>query len=175
MSSLLHSTNTLAPNADPNTGTTDLTHTHDCTGCLDRRQVLVRAGMATMGLAAAGVLAACGGSSDGDTSGSGSTGVSGDGSLAKVSDIPEGGAISATDADGKPILLTQPTAGTIVALSAICTHQGCTVKPDGKELKCPCHGSVYDLSGGNVSGPAPSPLPKVDVHVNNGEVLAGKA
>ncbi|WP_081680700.1 ubiquinol-cytochrome c reductase iron-sulfur subunit [Cellulomonas sp. URHD0024] len=168
MSSLLDSPNTLDP--------TDVTHA-DCTGCLDRRTVLARAGLVTMGVAAAGVLAACGGSSSntdpGSTSGGGGSG--GDGSLAKVSDIPEGGAISATGSDGKPILLTQPSAGTIVALTAICTHQGCTVAPDGKQLKCPCHGSVYDLSGKNVSGPAPAPLTAIDVHVSNGEVLAGKA
>ena len=169
MSSLLDSSNTLDSTADQ--------HTSDCAGCLDRRQVLMRGGLVTMGVAAAGVLAACGGGSSDDdaaTSGDSSAG-SGSGALAKVSDIPEGGAISATDADGNQILLTQPTAGTIVALSAICTHQGCTVAPDGKQLKCPCHGSVYDLSGGNVSGPAPDPLPAVDVHVTNGEVLAGKA
>ena len=35
---------------------------HTCDGCLDRREVLVRAGLVTMGVAAAGVLAACGGS-----------------------------------------------------------------------------------------------------------------
>ena len=49
---------------------------------------------------------------------------------------------------------------------------GCTVNPDGKELKCPCHGSVYDATTGAVkSGPAPRPLPKIAVHVANGDVL----
>ena len=137
----------------------------------------MRAGLVTMGVAAAGVLAACGGgSSDDDGAASGdSSGASGGGALAKVSDIPEGGALSVKDADGNELLLTQASAGTIVALSAICTHQGCTVKGDGGKLACPCHGSVFDLSGANVSGPAPKPLSEVDVHVVNGEVLAGKA
>ncbi len=45
--------------------------------------------------------------------------------------------------------------------------------PHGGELLCPCHGSVYALDGSNVSGPAPSPLPTVPVHVVGGEVLAG--
>lgn len=172
MSSLVESPIT----ADPHDSSS---HEAGCGGCLDRRQVLVRGGMVTMGVAVAGVLAACGGgSSTGDsgaksdsTSGTGGTG----GALAKVADIPVGGALSATGPDGKPILLTQPTAGTVVALTAICTHQGCTVAPDGKQLKCPCHGSVYALSGENVSGPAPSPLATIDVHVVNGDVLAGKA
>lgn len=169
MSSLMDSPKTLSPH-DP--------HPDGCGRCLDRRQVLARAGVVTMGVAAMGVLAACGGGyGDGssDDSSSGGGGGSSDGVLAQLSDIPEGGAISAEDADGKPIILTQPTAGTVVALSAICTHQGCTVAPDGKQLKCPCHGSVYDLEGGNVSGPAPDPLPGIDVHVADGAVVAGKA
>jgi len=162
----------------PTVPTTE-TAEHSCAGCYDRRQILVRAGLVTMGVAAAGVLAACGSSSDSGTGSGGSTGgdssAGSDGALAQLSDVPVGGAVAATGADGKPIILTQPEAGTVVALSAICTHQGCTVAPDGKELKCPCHGSVFDLTGEVVSGPAPSPLPGVDVHVSNGSVVAGKA
>jgi cytochrome b6-f complex iron-sulfur subunit len=167
MSPLMDTPNTLDPN--------DHEHAAHCVGCLDRRQMLKRAGLVTAGVAAAGVLAACGssGGSTNDTP-SRSTG-GGSRALAKVSDVPAGGALSVKDADGNELLLTQASAGTIVALSAICTHQGCTVKGDGGELVCPCHGSVFDLSGGNVSGPAPKPLSQVDVHVVNGEVLAGKA
>jgi cytochrome b6-f complex iron-sulfur subunit len=151
--------------------------THDCAGCLDRRQVLVRAGVAAVGVAAAGVLAACSGSTAGDGGGSDKEAdtPAADGSLAQLADIPVGGALSAEDADGKPILLTQPEAGTVVGLSAICTHQGCTVAPDDDHLACPCHGSTYDLEGKNTGGPAPSPLPPFDVHVVNGAVVAGKA
>ena len=149
---------------------------HTCDGCLDRREVLVRAGLVTMGVAAAGVLAACSGSDSpsGEEAPAASGGANA-GALAQVSDIPVGGAISAKDADGEPIILVQPEAGTVVALSAICTHQGCTVAPEDDELRCPCHGSVFDLTGANVSGPAPSPLPEVDVHVSNGAVVSGKA
>lgn len=151
---------------------------HTCAGCLDRRQLLQRAGAVGLGAAVVGVLAACG-----SGSGSGSGGAGGgaeatpgtDGSLAQVSQIPVGGAVSAKDANGKPILIAQPEAGTIVAMTAICTHMGCTVVPDGKQLKCPCHASIYSLTGQNESGPAPSPLAQIDVHVSNGEVLAGKA
>jgi cytochrome b6-f complex iron-sulfur subunit len=47
-----------------------------------------------------------------------------------------------------------------VALSAICTHQGCTVgyNPVANDIECPCHGSVYSTSGSVTNGPAPSPL-----------------
>ena len=61
------------------------------------------------------------------------------------------------------------------AVSAVCTHLGCTVRAEalsqaetktvnGKPLRlthrflCPCHGSRYNGDGTNVSGPAPKPL-----------------
>lgn len=47
----------------------------------------------------------------------------------------------------------------IYAMTAICTHQGCTVGlPAGTSITCPCHGSQYDLNGGNLIGPAALPL-----------------
>ncbi|RYV51113.1 Rieske (2Fe-2S) protein [Pengzhenrongella frigida] len=142
---------------------------------LSRRAVLRGVGAATLGVAAVGVLAACGADSAQTPAASGGTsgGDLPDGVLAMVADIPVGGAISATGADGKPIILSQPTAGTVVGLSAVCTHQGCTVAPDGAELVCPCHGSVFTAAdGANVSGPAKTPLPAVAVTVENGEVRA---
>jgi nitrite reductase/ring-hydroxylating ferredoxin subunit len=133
-----------------------------------RREVLAGAGL----LAGAGVLAACGVGSSGGGNGGGAPGGQSTGPLAAVASIPVGGAVSST-LDGRPILLTQATSGTIVGLSAVCTHQGCTVMPHGAQLLCPCHGSVYALDGSNVSGPAPSPLPPVAVHVSGGQVLGG--
>ncbi|GEP70812.1 iron-sulfur protein [Cellulomonas soli] len=151
--------------------------THEpCAGCLSRRDVLVRGGMATMSVAAVGVLAACGGSTGSSGSGDGTVATpDASGALAQVADIPVGGALSATATDGSPIILVQPSAGTVVALSAVCTHQGCTVAVDGDQLACPCHGSVFTLEGANVSGPAPKPLPAFDVHVSEGAVLEGAA
>ena len=142
-----------------------------------RRKVLVAGAGTALG---ASVLAACsgGGSASEPTTASGSSGgggaaVGGD-VLAKVSDVPVGGAISANDTDGKPIIVSQPTQGDVVAFSAICTHMGCTVAPAGNQLQCPCHGSTYDLATGeNTGGPAPSPLPKVQVTVHKGEVVEG--
>ncbi|HEY5482620.1 MAG TPA: Rieske (2Fe-2S) protein [Propionibacteriaceae bacterium] len=148
---------------------------------LTRRTVLRTAGVAAVAVGGVGALAACGAGTKATTpsrapGGSASPGGSGAGagSLAKVDAIPVGGAILVTDSGGKPIILAQPTAGTVVGMSAICTHLGCTVAPAGAQLVCPCHGSVYKAAdGSNVSGPAPSPLPAVAVHVQNGEVLPG--
>lgn len=64
---------------------------------------------------------------------------------------------------------------TFHAISAVCTHLGCTVRAEalpqpetlqvqGAALRvthrylCPCHGSKYGGDGQNVSGPAPRPL-----------------
>jgi menaquinol-cytochrome c reductase iron-sulfur subunit len=45
------------------------------------------------------------------------------------------------------------------ALSAVCTHLGCTVQREEEGFHCPCHGSVFGKDGENRSGPAPRPLP----------------
>jgi Rieske Fe-S protein len=76
-------------------------------------------------------------------------------------------------------------AGGIYAMTAICTHQGCTVDlPVGASLTCPCHGSQYDLSGGNLVGPAVNPLvhyavteptPGAALVVNKDQVVAATA
>ena len=110
-------------------------------------------------------------SSTGSSTGSSSGGGSGH-TLVALDKVPVGGAVAAKDANGKPIVVARPTSTTAAAFSAICTHQGCTVAPSGKQLLCPCHGSVFTASTGkNVSGPAPSPLPSVAVKVVNGNVV----
>ena len=46
------------------------------------------------------------------------------------------------------------------ALSATCTHLGCTpnwIETESK-FKCPCHGSGFYATGVNFEGPAPRPL-----------------
>jgi Rieske Fe-S protein len=55
-----------------------------------------------------------------------------------------------------------------VVLSAICTHQGCTVDIQGQQLVCPCHGSTYDRRGQVLRGPAERPLATLPAVVVNG-------
>jgi Rieske Fe-S protein len=94
--------------------------------------------------------------------------------LVALSDIPVGQAKSAKTPDGMDIVVARPTDTTAAAFSAICTHMGCTVKPAGTELHCPCHGSVFNAVTGAVKkGPAASPLPPVSVKVDNGQVVTG--
>lgn len=152
-------------------------------GCLPGEAGLLlgrRPLLATGLVVAAGALTACGGSGGGRASGgasatsptASSAGGSGANGLVKLADVPVGGAVSAKAADGSTVIVAQPRAGEAVAFSAKCTHMGCTVAPAGAQLKCPCHGSVYDaLTGKNVSGPAPRPLPPISVSVTGGEVV----
>lgn len=55
----------------------------------------------------------------------------------------------------------------VMALVATCTHLGCEVNyhPEKKEWLCPCHGSIYDVEGRPISGPAPKALPRVAVEL----------
>jgi cytochrome b6-f complex iron-sulfur subunit len=93
--------------------------------------------------------------------------------LAKLGDVPVGSAVSAKSADGKDVIIAQPTAGKVVGFSAICTHQGCTVVPAGKTLNCPCHGSKFSATTGEVqTGPAKKPLPAFAVRVDGENVVA---
>ena len=48
----------------------------------------------------------------------------------------------------------------IYAMTAICTHNGCTVAyaAASHDFACPCHMSTYDLNGNVTAPPAPAPL-----------------
>jgi len=55
----------------------------------------------------------------------------------------------------------------LYAISAVCTHLGCIVASrDEGGYFCPCHGSRFDASGKNVSGPAPKPLAHLELFVS---------
>lgn len=137
-----------------------------------RRQVLFAAAVA----GGAGALAACSSSAAKPSAATSSApAAAGGGSaqaVAKLADVAVGKTISVKLPDGKPGVLTRTGAKEVVCFSAICTHQGCTVAPAGGELQCPCHGSVFDARTGKPkSGPAPSPLPAVQVKVEGADVV----
>ncbi|TFD58142.1 Rieske (2Fe-2S) protein [Cryobacterium suzukii] len=138
---------------------------------LSRRAVILIGSAGT-----AAVLAGCSTESSAGVEAGGQTAASAGApqEVAKLADIPVGGSISAT-LEGKPILVSQPTEGSVIAFSAICTHQGCVVKPGGSEFDCPCHQSRFNGATGEVlDGPAPSPLEKIAVHVTGGVVLTSR-
>lgn len=133
------------------------------------RRTLVQIGGVSAAGAGALLLAACtpqGSGASGDGSGNGNGGSA----TVALSSIPVGGAVSA-QLGSTPIVVSQPSAGTVVAFSAVCTHQGCTVAPQGKQFDCPCHGSVFDGATGDVvNGPASTPLTKLKASVSGDKV-----
>jgi cytochrome b6-f complex iron-sulfur subunit len=65
-----------------------------------------------------------------------------------------------------------------IALTAACTHLGCTVQyePQADRIHCACHGGVYDpYTGANVSGPPPKPLKLFKVAVTETGVDVSRA
>ena len=63
------------------------------------------------------------------------------------------------------------------ALSAICTHLGCTPRwlPAENKFKCPCHGSGYYKDGINFEGPTPRPLERLKMTLaDDGQILVDR-
>jgi nitrite reductase/ring-hydroxylating ferredoxin subunit/uncharacterized membrane protein len=62
----------------------------------------------------------------------------------------------------------------VYALSDRCTHRGCPLhlgQVSGSTIECPCHGSIFRLSDGEVvRGPATVPAPSYDVRRRDGKV-----
>lgn len=135
-----------------------------------RRAVLAGACAGCAGLVAAcSSPAASSGSNSGGSGGGGNGGAHG---LVALADVPVGGGVVVNGPSGK-VVVSQPKSGDVVAFSAVCTHMGGIVAVVGNQLRCPLHGSVYNLQDGSVEqGPATKPLPKVSVKVESGEVVS---
>jgi cytochrome b6-f complex iron-sulfur subunit len=75
---------------------------------------------------------------------------------------------------GKRYLVIRTTPEAFAALSAICTHEGCTVGfvKARNDVECPCHGSKFTLEGEVTEGPATMPLRSYDTRFDQAsEVL----
>ena len=75
-----------------------------------------------------------------------------------------------------PGILIRLADGSYKACTAVCTHLNCTVQYRQREsdIWCACHNGVYNLQGGNVSGPPPRPLEQYEVHVRGQEVVVSR-
>ena len=65
------------------------------------------------------------------------------------------------------IIVARTSAGTLVALSAICTHQGGPIgfESSAGQFHCPNHGSNFGLDGSVIYGPAAAPLKKYNLQL----------
>ena len=69
-------------------------------------------------------------------------------------------------------LVSHPAQNTFAAVTATCTHEGCTITGfTGQNYVCPCHGSRFDTSGRVVNGPANAPLRQFSAQVADNNIL----
>lgn len=144
---------------------------------IDRRNVLIVGAT----VAAGTTLAACSSGGSGMTGepvesptadpGSASTAEPA-GALAAIADIPVGGGVVIAD---PPIVITQPTEGSILGFTAVCPHQGCLVaEVVDNEIICPCHQSLFSATDGAViAGPAQQGLASAAVQIDGDYVVLG--
>ncbi len=59
----------------------------------------------------------------------------------------------------------------LYAMSAICTHLGCTANHAGLLFECPCHGSQFNEAGEVLHGPARQPLGHVELTLSPDDLV----
>lgn len=85
------------------------------------------------------------------------------------------GAVSEKWKESQKIWMVRKKEG-IYALVSICTHLACTPNWFESEglFKCPCHGSVFNMDGDVLRGPAPEPLYRAPVSLtSDGQLVVG--
>jgi nitrite reductase/ring-hydroxylating ferredoxin subunit len=85
------------------------------------------------------------------------------------------GKMAGAELGGKHILVVN-VEGKYYAIGNKCTHIGCSLSDgelkEGGVVRCPCHGSNFDVKTGKVlKGPAKSPEPTFEVKVEKDQVL----
>jgi len=77
------------------------------------------------------------------------------------------------------LYLTRVDDGGFLAMSRKCTHLGCAVPwlEDKKHFECPCHASVFDMTGRVIKAPAPRSLDYYPISFERHEIVIniGKA
>lgn len=126
-----------------------------CHECLNRRAFLAKSALAA---AAAAIVTGCGNGEFGPPLPS-SRGRPTGALTIKVSDFPGLQAVGTLVEVAPQRAAMRTAAATFIAMSMICTHQGCdTAVVSGTMVVCPCHGSRFDKNGDVIEGPADQPL-----------------
>src|ERR1700730_4322464 len=93
--------------------------------------------------------------------------------VAALVDLPAGQARRFSSGPVEGVVVND--GGTIKAVSAVCTHQGCLLLLDAAahRLRCPCHPTVFDVNGRLISyrlSTPPANLPALQARVRNGQI-----
>lgn len=115
-----------------------------CNDCVSRRAFITRGSLAIAGAAA--LVAGCGDGQFGPQPLASTTGTS----SFKVGSIPELATVGQLVKIPRQLgLITVKRTGpaTFLAISSVCTHQGCETSIVGAALLCPCHSAAYDSNG----------------------------
>lgn len=95
--------------------------------------------------------------------------------LGTVADLDAQGSLANEDLQGENLaVIRDPNApDALIAVSAVCTHAGCTVAWNGEQslFACPCHGSSFNPDGTVNSGPTREPLATFEAKVEGDQVL----
>ncbi len=86
----------------------------------------------------------------------------------KATDVtPQRVSLEVSKTLNQSVFIIKNKAGAYLALSDICTHQGCEVdwSSSSHNFECPCHGSAFNSTGQNIAGPANRPLPSFTTSV----------
>jgi cytochrome P450/nitrite reductase/ring-hydroxylating ferredoxin subunit len=88
-------------------------------------------------------------------------------------DVAPDGTLRRVEVEGRAVCLGR-IRGAWLAFDDTCTHQGCSLaggELEGAVVVCPCHGSGFDVTTGDVlSPPALDPLPIFETRVVEGEL-----
>jgi Rieske Fe-S protein len=75
---------------------------------------------------------------------------------------------------GRNVALVRDAEG-VFAVSLVCTHLGCIVKPSATGFDCPCHGSRFAPDGSVTHGPAPVALHWIEVTGAEGQYVVDES
>lgn len=133
--------------------------------CLSRRRALMLPASAV----AVGGLAACAPEDEGFGT---AEPVRAEDGAVDLAEVPENHSTLVNFGGQQPfVLLVRGSGEDITAYSGYCTHHGCALHQEDAELDCPCHGSRFDATTGEVlRGPATAHLPEISVTIEDGVV-----